>query len=101
MNKEKLKSSELVIIKKILAWQVAQVLGCEDEEELKKRALLLVVDYDEDSFFPLMTGDYFKIFFDGNVIQLWCEFYRRIADEYIEKENEFFSGGARCSDRIV
>ncbi|MCR4561756.1 MAG: hypothetical protein K5694_00915 [Bacilli bacterium] len=36
MDTKKIKSSELVIIKKILAWQVAQVIGSQSEEELNK-----------------------------------------------------------------
>lgn len=36
MDKTRIKSSELVIIKKIIAWQAAQIVGYKDENELKK-----------------------------------------------------------------
>ncbi|MCR5506019.1 MAG: GGDEF domain-containing protein [Bacilli bacterium] len=95
MNTEKIKSSELVIIKNILAWQVSQTLGVENETELKKHALLLAVDYEEDSFFPLMIGNDFSPFLDELKTGSWKEKYQYIVDSYIQTEHDallnFFS----------
>jgi len=88
MDRVKIKSSELVIIKKILAWQVAQSLGCEDEDSLKTHALLIAVDYKEDSFFPLMVGDYFKPFINEDVGGSWLEFSSQIIDRYIDNDKD-------------
>ncbi len=90
MNKEKIKSSELVIIKKILAWEASRMLGHENEAELKKHAMLLAVDYEEDSFYPLMVGKYFKLFISNDSVFSWAECYRRFIDTYIEMDNYDF-----------
>ncbi len=87
MNQEKIKSSELVIIKNILAWQVAQALGSENEESLKSHALLLAVDFEEDSFFPLMIGDYFSLFFHNHCSKSWIDSFSYILNHYIEKDH--------------
>ncbi len=83
MFKDKIKSSELVIIKKILAWQTAQVLGFEDEKTIKKHALLLAVDYEENSYFPLMTGEYFDIYINEDYNTTWTSCYTYIVNNYV------------------
>ncbi|MCR5741051.1 MAG: GGDEF domain-containing protein [Gammaproteobacteria bacterium] len=88
MNIEKIKSSELVIIKKILAWQTAQVLGFENEETVKNHALLLAVDFDDDTFFPLMVGEYYSLFVKDCMIKSWYERSLRIVEKYIEKDHD-------------
>ncbi len=87
MDTKKIKSSELVIIQKILAWQVAQVLGSQSEEELKKHAMLLAVDYEDDTFFPLMIGEDFDIYITEEV-GTWEKRYTHIVDTYIKTEKE-------------
>lgn len=84
MDKKKIKSSELVIIKKILGWQVAQYVGIENEEKLKKHALLICVDYDENSFFALMVGDYFQDFVKRIKSTSWSRQIQHIIENYIE-----------------
>ena len=52
--------NELEAIQKILAWQTAQVLGYEDEDEAKEHAVLLKVDFDSGRFTPVMIGKNFR-----------------------------------------
>ncbi len=87
MNREKIKSSELVIIKKILAWQVAQTLGFGSEEELKGHALLLAVDYEDDTFFPLMLGEGFSRFIEFGD-HPWSETYAAIVSNAYQKDHQ-------------
>ena len=56
LNLEKYRASEREYIQSILAWQVAQTLGYEDEESAKERAVLLLVDYDDNIVYPQMVG---------------------------------------------
>ncbi|MCR5078947.1 MAG: GGDEF domain-containing protein [Bacilli bacterium] len=95
MEREKIKSSELVIIKKILAWQVAQALGSESEEELKKHAMLVAVDYEDDELFDIMVGEDFAHIQNGHPTDKWSEATSYIIDNLVDDEKEavaqFFS----------
>ncbi|MDO4538957.1 MAG: GGDEF domain-containing protein, partial [Coriobacteriales bacterium] len=70
---------EITAIQRILAWQVSQALGFENEETAKEHALLLLVDYDADMAYPQMIGKYFDTpHFSATEPAPWSEMIERI-----------------------
>ena len=44
---------------KLLVWQMAQVLGYENQTDLAEHSVLLLVDYDADVCHPIFIGKHF------------------------------------------
>lgn len=60
MRIEEYKARERENVQRILAWQIGQILGYEGEETAMEHAVLLLVDYDEDRYYPQMVGKHFR-----------------------------------------
>ena len=76
--------SEFECVQKILAWQAAKIVGYENEETAKKRAMLIMVDLDVDTMTPVMIGEMFR----GRLLKVgesrrWSEIRDTVIDNYI------------------
>ena len=83
---------------KMIVWQMAQILGYEGEADLAEHSLLLLVDYDANSFHPVFVGKELELTnlggwlpWDEAVRILTCEV---IAGEYVEEADNFFSAAS-------
>ena len=79
--------SEYECVQRILAWQAAKVVGHENEERAKKRAMLLMVDLDEDTITPMVIGE----MFEGKLLKVgeskkWTEVRDFVIDHYVNKD---------------
>ncbi len=87
MNLQTLKNNENEFVKRILAWQYAQVLGYENEKTAKEHAALIAIDYTDDSLYPLMIGKNFKTLnLPDDAAGIWSIQKNYIMDNYITKE---------------
>ena len=79
--------SEYECVQRILAWQAAQIVGHENEERAKKRAMLLMVDLDDDTITPMVIGE----MFEGELLKVgesrkWTYIRDTVIDNYIRKD---------------
>ena len=70
---------------KLLVWQMAQILGYEGQIDLAEHALLLLVDYDEDAFYPVFIGKSLELGGMGPEMT-WSEDVRHLTTEVITEE---------------
>ena len=83
---------------KLLVWQMAQILGYEGQTDLAGHSILLLVDFDNNSFHPVFIGKALEISGMGPGI-LWDEDVRLlmqyvIAEDYKKEMELFFSAQA-------
>lgn len=79
----------------LMVWQMAQILGYEGQVDLAEHSILLLVDFDEDSFHPVFVGRSLERSDMGPGIP-WSEDVRIltsevIVDEYKSELGIFFS----------
>ena len=114
MKIQEYKACERENVQRILAWQIAQILGYDSEETTMEHAVLLLVDYDEDRYYPQMVGKYFRTSLlpdesDGR----WSAAVRVIVENFVDERNrseimKFWSENAvrrkyqknRCFDSV-
>ena len=92
--------TEFECVLKILAWQASKIVGYENEETAKKRAMLLMIDLDADTIKPMMIGEMFR----GRLLKVgesrkWSVIRDLVIDSYIREDYQkdarvFFSDDA-------
>lgn len=114
MRIEEYKVRERENVQRILAWQIGQILGYESEETAMEHAVLLLVDYDEDRYYPQMVGKHFRTPLlseesDGKWSAAVCVIVENLVDEGSRSEiTKFWSEKAvrrkyekrRCFDSV-
>ena len=76
------------IMQRILAWQIAQTLGYEDEIAAQEHAVLLLIDYDENRMYPKMVGSAFRdAFLPDDAPADWEQLVTHIAQTYVEEDS--------------
>ncbi len=94
--------TELEMIQKILAWQTAQSIGYEDEEDAKQHAALFTVDYDNNFCKALMIGSQYREYLNRDHWMIgdpWDEVVSGllntfVMEDYVEAVSLFFSEDA-------